>query len=165
MMKDFTEKYAPIKGGSPVAVVSDLTKEEFLAVYYFRCWYEGIEALQVVENEFFSRLGDELGFKTMSALEALCETLYKKGRRQLIRHDLNCKCVGADENCFAQLVTLSTLKEKEDAMLISVLLSDSSIAPTIVGLAEDFGMGINALLRSISEENSNNVYPIKSNYN
>ena len=90
----------------------------------------------------------------MSALEALCETLYKKGRRQLVRHELNCKCVGADENCFAQLVTLSTLKEKEDAMLISVLLSDSSIAPAIVGLAEDFGMGINALLRSISEENS-----------
>ena len=164
-MKDFTEKYVSIKGGSPVAVVSDLTKEEFLAVYYFRCWYEGIEALQVVENEFFSRLGDELGFKTMSALEALCETLYRKGRRKLVRHDLNCKCVGADENCFAQLVTLSTLKEKEDAMLISVLLSDSSIAPAIVGLAEDFGMGINALLRSISEENSNNVYPIKSNYN
>ena len=50
MMKDFTEKDSVVKGGSPVAVVSDLTKEEFLAVYYFRCWYEGIEALQVVEN-------------------------------------------------------------------------------------------------------------------
>ncbi len=37
-MKDFTEKYVSIKGGYPVAVVSDLTKEEFLAVYYFRCW-------------------------------------------------------------------------------------------------------------------------------
>ncbi len=90
----------------------------------------------------------------MSALEALCETLYKKGRRQLNSHDLNCKCVGADENCFSQLVTLSILKEKEDAILISVFLSDTSITPTIVGLAEDFGIGINALLRSISEENS-----------
>ena len=64
---------------------------------------------------------------------------------------MNCKCVGADENCFAQLVTRSTCTDKNDAILIGILLTDADLAPELVYAAEDFAQGVQALLKIIGE--------------
>jgi hypothetical protein len=163
-VKETLDKEDRIKGGSPVAIMSDLTKEEFLAVYYFRCWFEGLEAIRDLRHEFVSYLGYELGNRTVFSLEALCLTLVKKGRRKLAKHELNCKCVGADENCIAQLITRSTLDDKRDAELIAMLLSDPSTVPELVKHSESFGHGLKALLNSISEKIVNEMVIDKSNY-
>ena len=42
--------------------------------------------------------------------------MQNSGRRRLVSHDLNCKCVGADESCFSQLVTRPTHTDKKNAM-------------------------------------------------
>ena len=54
------------------------------------------------------------------------------GRRRLVSHDLNCKCVGADESCFSQLVTRPTHTDKKDAILIGILITDADLAPELV---------------------------------
>ena len=139
------------KGGSPVAVISDLSWEEHLVIYYFRCCFEGSEALLEVHEEFRFYLGTEIANKTIGALQFLFSKLQNNGRRRLVRHDLNCKCVGADENCFAQLVTRSTCVDKKDAILIGILLSDADLAPELVYAAEDFAAGVIALLKVIGD--------------
>ena len=145
------ETKTPTKGGSPVAVISDLSWEEHLVIYYFRCCFEGSEALLEVHEEFRFYLGTEIANKTIGALQFLFSKLQNNGRRRLVRHDLNCKCVGADENCFAQLVTRSTCVDKKDAILIGILLTDADLAPELVYAAEDFAAGVIALLKVIGD--------------
>ena len=150
-MRTNWEKKTQIKGGSPVAVLSDLSWEEHLVIYYFRCCFDGSEALLEVHEEFRFYLGIEIANKTIRALQFLFSKLQNNGRRRLVRHDLNCKCVGADENCFAQLVTRSTYTDKNDAILIGILLTDANLAPELVYAAEDFAQGVQALLKIIGE--------------
>ena len=149
-MKIISETKTTIKGGSPVAVISDLSWEEHLVIYYFRCCFEGSEALLQVHEEFRFYLGAETADKTIRSLQFLFSKLQNNGRRRLVRHDLNCKCVGIDENCFAQLVTRSTSADKKDAILIGILLTDADMAPELVYAAEDFAVGVQALLKEIA---------------
>ena len=150
-MKTNWEKKRQIKGGSPVAIMSDLSWEEHLVIYYFRCCFVGSEALSEIHDEFSFYLGTETANKTIGALQFLFTKLQNNGRRRLVSHDLNCKCVGADENCFAQLVTRSTNRDKNDAILIGILLTDADLAPELVYAAEDFAQGVQALLKIIGD--------------
>ena len=150
-MKTISERKPTTKGGSPVAVISDLSWEEHLVIYYFRCCFDGSEALLEVHEEFRFYLGIEIANKTIGALQFLFSKLQNNGRRRLVSHELNCKCVGADENCFAQLVTRSTYTDKNDAILIGILLTDADLAPELVYAAEDFAQGVQALLKIVSE--------------
>ena len=150
-MKTNSETKTRIKGGSPVAIMSDLSWEEHLVIYYFRCCFEGSEALLEIYEEFRFYLGTEKANKTIGALQFLYNKLQNNGRRRLVSHDLNCKCVGADENCFAQLVTRSTYTDKKDSILIGLLLTDADLAPELVYAAEDFAQGVQALLQTISD--------------
>ena len=139
-----------IKGATPVAVLSDLSTEEHLAVYYFRCTFEAPSVLMDIHREFCSYLGEKVADRTIGALHALITKLQKDGKRKLTRHQLSCNCVGVDENCFAQLVTMATRNDKKDAMLIAVLLSDANVAAQLVYMAQDLGQGIRELVDKIS---------------
>ena len=151
-----------IKGATPVAVLSDLSTEEHLAVYYFRCCFEDPSVLMDIHREFCSYLGKKVADRTIGALKVLITKLQKDGIRKLTRHQLSCNCVGVDENCFAQLVTRATLDDKKDAMLIAVLLSDSYVAAELVYIAEDLGNGIRALIDKISS--LDNVFFLKPQF-
>jgi len=150
-LKTLSETKTIIKGGAPVAVISDLSWEEHLVIYYFRCCFEGTDALLEVHEEFCFYLGEKTASKTIGALQFLFGKLQNNGRRRLVSHDLNCKCVGADENCFAQLVIRSTYKDKRDAILIGILLTDADLAPELVYAAEDLAVGVQALLKIIGD--------------
>ena len=150
-LKTSSETKTIIKGGSPVAVISDLSWEEHLVIYYFRCCFQGAEALLEVHEEFSFYLGTETANKTIGALQFLFSKLQNSGRRRLVSHDLNCKCVGADENCFAQLVTRSSNTDKRDAILIGILLSNADLAPELVYAAEDLAVGVRSLLKVIGD--------------
>ena len=150
-LKTISETKNVIKGGSPVAIMSDLSWEEHLIIYYFRCCFEGSEALLEVHEEFSFYLGEETADKTLGALHFLFRKLQNNGRRHLVRHDLNCKCVGADENIFAQLVTRSSNTDKRDAILIGILLSNADLAPELVYAAEDLAVGVRSLLKVIGD--------------
>ena len=134
-----------------MAIMSDLSWEEHLVIYYFRCCFVGSEALFEIHEEFRFYLGTEKANKTIGALQFLYNKLQNNGRRRLVSHDLNCKCVGADENCFAQLVTRSTYTDKKDSILIGLLLTDADLAPELVYAAEDFAQGVQALLQIIGD--------------
>tara|TARA_Y100001968_G_C19128256_1_gene605379 strand:- start:100 stop:600 length:501 start_codon:yes stop_codon:yes gene_type:complete len=158
-----SQNESKIKGATPIAVLSDLSTEEHLAVYYFRCTFETPGVLMDIHREFCSYLGEKVADRTIGALNALITKIQKNGRRRLTRHQLSCNCVGVDENCFAQLVTRATLDEKKDAMLIAVLLSDADVAAELVYMAQDVGQGIRALIDKISS--LDNVFFLKPRIN
>ena len=69
------------------------------------------------------------------------------GRRPLLRHQIGCACVGADEACFAGLVAAASEGRHEDALMIAVLVVRPDVAPLLVGLAETLGHALRRVAR------------------
>lgn len=57
-----------------------------------------------------------------------------------MRHALHCKCLGADEACFANFIATAATGEREDAMLIATLIVRADVAPLIASLAAEVGL-------------------------
>ena len=132
------------RGGAPVGFVAELDGVEAASVIYLRLWCDGPEAQASVRSDFASSLGPAEGRQACASFEDLCALCAQHGRRPLMRHSLNCKCLGADEACFANFIACAATGDREDAMLIATLLVRPDVAPLITALAADFG---HALMR------------------
>lgn len=130
------------RGTVPVATLSEFGAVEIAAIYYLRHWHAGPEAQSEVWNDFAMALGRENGRKTLKTFETLCAMCAKHGRRPLLCHNIPCKCVGADESCFAHFVGYAAEGAREDAMLVAVNLIRPDMAFVLVGLAEEFGLAL-----------------------
>ena len=130
------------RGGTPVGLMAELDRIGAASVIYLRMWYTGPLSKTDVWNDFASILGLDHGRRTLKAFENLCSLCLQHGRRPLVRHAINCKCIGSDESCFAHLITTAANGEREDAILIATLLVRTDIAPLITSLATDFGLAL-----------------------
>ena len=127
------------RGGAPVGFITELDAVEAASVIYLRLWCDGPDAQAQVWNDFASGLGPDQGRKALKSFEDLCSLCTRHGRRPLMRHSVQCKCLGADESCFANFIATAAIGEREDAMLIATLLVRPDVAPLIASLAADVG--------------------------
>ena len=133
---------SPQRGGAPVGFVTELGPIEAGAVLYLRLWCDGPDAQAQVWNDFATALGPDSGRKALKSFEALCDLCARHGRRPLMRHNVSCACLGADESCFANFIGYASEGEREDALLIATTIVRPDIAPSLVGLAQDFGLAL-----------------------
>jgi hypothetical protein len=59
-----------------------------------------------------------------------------------MRHQVNCKCLGADESCFANFIGYATDGEREDALFIATTIVRPGIASMAVDCAQQFGLAL-----------------------
>lgn len=144
---------APHRGGAPVGFVAELGPVEASAVLYLRLWCDGPDAQAQVWNDFATSLGPQRGRKALKAFENLCELCVRHGRRPLMRHRVNCKCLGADESCFANFVGYATDGEREDALLIATTIVRPDIAPMVVECAQQFGLALRHMVQNTPQFN------------
>ena len=130
------------RGAAPVGLVTDLNGIEAASVIYLRLWCDGPDARARVWNDLATSLGTERGRCAVASFEDLCGLCTKHGRRPLMRHSVQCKCVGADEACFANFIAAAAAGGREDAMLIATLLVRADVAPSLTALATDFGLAL-----------------------
>jgi len=130
------------RGAAPVGFITELDAIEAASVIYLRLWCDGPEAQSQVRDDFTTGLGQTLGRKTLQTFDELCGLCAKHGRRPLMRHSVECKCLGADEACFANFIATATEGEREDALMIAMLLVRPDVAPLIASLAAEFGLAI-----------------------
>ena len=133
---------SPQRGGAPVGYVSELDPIEAGAVLYLRLWCDGAQAQKQIERDFSLALGADAGASAYDALTQLVEMCLRHGRRPLVRHGLACKCLGADECCFANVIGAACQGERDDAMLIASITLRPDAAPYVVGLAETVGLAL-----------------------
>ena len=133
------------RGGAPVGFVADLDVIGAASVIYFRMWHDGTDGQEEVWGDLSCGLGAENGRKALKAFEKLCSLCFQYGRRPLFRHAISCKCIGADESCFANFIETATSGDRVDAILIATLLVRADIAPLITTLAIDFGQAIKGI--------------------
>lgn len=130
------------RGGAPVGLVADLDPVEAGAVIYLRLCFSGQAARDQAERDFTLSLGPAHGPAALQSLEQICDLCARHGRRPLMRHDIACKCVGADEACLANLVGAAGTGEREEAMLLAALMVRADMAPFLAGLAETLGLAL-----------------------
>lgn len=130
------------RGGAPVGFITELDGIEAASVIYLRLWCNGPESQASVWNDFASSLGATQGRKILQSFEDLCNLCTQYGRRPLMRHSVNCKCLGSDESCFANFIATAATGDRDDAMLIATLLVRPDVAPLITSLATDFGLAL-----------------------
>lgn len=141
------------RGGAPVGFVTELGPIEAGAVLYLRLWCDGPDAQAQVWNDFASSLGPRRGRDALSAFECLRDVCVRHGRRPLMRHQVNCKCLGADESCFANFIGYATDGEREDALLIATTIVRPDIAPVAVECAQKFGLALRQMTKATPQFN------------
>ena len=100
------------RGGAAVAVLSRMDAWEADVVLSLRLWCEGPQGQAQVWSAF---------------------------RRPLVRHDVGCACVGADEAIFLNLIRTAADGHLTDAALIATLLTGPAEAERIALLAGEVG--------------------------
>ncbi|NSX55972.1 hypothetical protein [Parasulfitobacter algicola] len=130
------------RGGAPVGFITELDGIEAASVIYLRLWCDGPDAQASVWNDFASSFGATQGRKVLKSFEHMCNLCSQYGRRPLMRHSVNCKCLGSDESCFANFIATAVTGDRDDAMLIATLLVRPDIAPLLTSLATDFGLAL-----------------------
>ncbi len=137
------------RGGASVGRLSDLDPIEAGAVMYLRLWGDGPKGRADAASDFDIALGADQGRAAMLTLDRLCSLCAHHGRRPLVRHGLGCGCLGADENCFAQMIGAAAEGAREDAMMMASLIVRPDFAPALASLSEELGLTLRRMMTAI----------------
>ncbi|MEM1073378.1 MAG: hypothetical protein AAF665_01760 [Pseudomonadota bacterium] len=127
------------RGGATVAVLSKMEAWEANMVLNLRLWCEGPAGQEQVWTEYRRALPGAEAKRECHAFECLLRTLVATAHRPLVRHDVACACVGADEGVFVNLIRIASEGHLTDAALIATLLSGPAQAEQIAILAGQVG--------------------------
>ena len=130
----------PARGAAPVGHLDDLDPVEATAVLCLRLWCEGPEAQAQVWADFATTLGPSAGRAALADFEELCGLCLRHARRPLMRHGLGCRCLGADEACFAAFIGYAAEGRTEDAFLMAAAMVRPDLAHALTGLAQSVGL-------------------------
>jgi hypothetical protein len=130
------------RGAASVGYLQDFDAIAAASVIYLRMWCNGVDSQADVMQDLTSALGSGRGAKAIDAFSDLCGLCARHGRRPLMRHSLQCKCVGADEASFAHFIATAAEGDRDDAMMIAILLVRPDIAPIVTSLAAEFGIAL-----------------------
>lgn len=130
------------RGAAAVGVLGELPPLEAALVLYIRLWHTSCTARHEVARDFNRALGAEGGAEMLELFEAFCAAAATSARRPLIRHEIRCRCLGADESALAHLVAAAADGAHEDAELLAALLMERGSVARIAGLARALGAGL-----------------------
>lgn len=137
------------RGGAPVGFISELPQVDAASVCFLRLWCESAETRHQADEDLYDLLGPRHGPVAVDSLRQMCEVFSQFARRPVMRHHSGCSCLGADEACFANLVSEAATGQREDALMFAMLMVRADFAPVLVGLAEQFGLALQVLTRSV----------------
>lgn len=149
------------RGGAPVGHLGELDEVEASSVLYLRLWCSGAEGQTQVRDDFAATLGRAGGAVALETLETFLCAAVEHGRRPLVRHDVLCSCVGADEAVIANFVAAAVSGDRDDALMIATLLVRAEMAPALTDLARQVGLTLRSLLRR-SDRSRSLTQPLSS---
>ena len=134
------------RGGAPVGYLSELNQLEQNSVLFLRYWSQSAKSDYDLQSKFWANITYDLGIvKTREAINAFDEIFtlcIKYSRRPIMKHDLECRCIGGDESCFANIIGFAQDGELEDALLLASNLIAPKFASYFVSCARKFATSI-----------------------
>lgn len=148
------------RNAAPIGHLADLPADEADLIVTLRQWCDGPSGQAAVWNSFATRLGPEKGRRALRAFEDLVTLFDTHSRRQLMRNEVCCRCVGADECVFARFVSQAAAGAREDAMLMAMLIVRPDMAPGLTALAEQVGLILRqGLCRTLAQDGEDGSPP------
>lgn len=129
-------------GGVTVGMLDDQPWFEATVIRYFRLWGDGPEGQDRVQYEYLAQAGPDTGPMLVAAWAEMIAIFASYRRRPLLRHATDCRCVGADEACFALFMATAAHGEEEDALMTALLMVRADMAPLVTQLARQVGLGL-----------------------
>ncbi|MEM7242566.1 MAG: hypothetical protein AAF429_10305 [Pseudomonadota bacterium] len=130
------------RGAAAVGYLDELDPVASTAVAYLRLWCDGVDAQMAIDRDFATAFGVEQGRIVSQSFGQLCKMCVHHARRPLMRHGVNCRCLGADESCFANFIGYASEGAREDALMMAMTIVPPEKAHILAGLAEEFGMAL-----------------------
>ncbi|WP_322894437.1 MULTISPECIES: hypothetical protein [unclassified Yoonia] len=134
--------------GDPTASLHQLDDLNACCVIYLRLWCDGPEGRAAVRRDLSNGLGPRRASTAIEAFDTVITLLSQHHRRKLMRHAVDCPCLGADEATFAQFVTTAATGEREEALWMAMLLVRPDMAMHLTAAASAFGLRIAQMLAS-----------------
>jgi len=119
---------------------------EMSAIVYFRMIGTSLETRRQLHSDFGLAFGHDHGSYYAAQFEELHSILAKYGRRQVMRHDIDCKCFCGDEAAIANMIVRAAKGDIQDAELMAGNLVPCETAPTLVAVAEQVGLALILML-------------------
>ena len=128
------------RGGATVGVLNQMETWEANLLNNLRLWCDGPCGQVRVWNEYRQALSDDSARSECHAFDSLIQILGANAIRPLVRHDVGCTCVGADEGVFLHLVRYAADGHSNDAALMAALIAGPARAKQIAVLAGQVGI-------------------------
>lgn len=141
---------SPVRGGAAVGMLADMPPLERGVVQLLRQWCDGEAGRIAVAEDFTALFGAEQAAVAVNNLAHLITLMVQMGRRPLMRHQVQCACLGGDESAFAQMVAAATAGDREDAMAFALTLLPPDIAFEAVQTAGYVGRAMLDIIHKIS---------------
>ena len=127
------------RGGAAVGVLTRMEAWEANLILNLRLWCDGPSGQAQVWNEYRKALPGAQAQQECRAFETLLRTIIDNAHRPLVRHDVGCACVGADEGVFLHLVRCAADGHLTDAALMATMMVGPAQAERIALLAGQVG--------------------------
>lgn len=134
-----------IRGGAAVGYLTELDQVQAGAVRALRLWADGSDSRMVLRSEFEAQLGSASALHALESFDDMYQLCARFGRRPLMRHGVNCRCLGGDEAGFANFIAVAAEGDREEAMWIATTLVRADAAPVLVDLAQTFALYLSQL--------------------
>ena len=130
------------RGGATIGHLQDFDAVATASIVYLRMWGERPAGQSRVHRDLMCTLGEQRGghaCDVFAELNSICE---RHARRPLMHYPVRCKCVGADEACFAHFIATAADGDAADALMFAMVLVRPDVAPVVAGLAAQFGLAL-----------------------
>lgn len=142
MSRHFTPPHPVAPGAMAVGHLADLDPPSQLAVIALRLWCEQGGAALARDLT----LAGDTGPEAAGAFGRFCAHCLDAARRPLMRHGGGCPCVGADEAALVAFLRMAAEGEREDAMMMGMVMLRPEAVPEAVALAQQAGLGLRRLI-------------------
>lgn len=129
------------RGASAVGKLAHLPQAEAWWVRALRLWCDGDDGQAALRSELERKYGPDRAHAVFARFTDLLSLIFHHSRRPLVRHSVECSCVGADEAVFA-LFCSQAATDREEALMIACLMMRADAAPLAVSLAQTVGLDL-----------------------
>jgi len=127
------------RGGATVGLLDQVDPWHAHLVLNLRLWCTGHRGRQQVCAAYHAALPGSVAQSAFEAFDLFLTTILSAARRPLMHHDVNCRCLSADERVVLTLVMDAAGGHLNDAALIASMIARPALAEHIAILAGQVG--------------------------
>lgn len=139
------------RGAALVGTVSSLSPWEAEVVHSLRLWCAGPARHIEFWNRMVKSIGPTRAREQMVAFDQLVHTLSSNAHRPLVRKQITCRCICADEAMFLHLVSTASEGDLHEAAAVAALMVPAAHAEHVALMAANVGEVMHAVLDGASE--------------